>query len=204
MSVCLPNWPTDSHNDPGLRLWDLSRSKLPPVPACASILEVGYRDTPWSRWCLRSDPSLRITAIDWRKAFPSDGIETIQGDILAQDLPARSWDVIVGLSSFEHVGLGHYDHDPIHVDGDVALVQKIRDWLRPGGWCYFDVPYTPWGYHVFGTKYRAYDDAHLFERFGPVEVLGYTTSSVNGWIEKPTQPPTNGKPYYYVACLIRS
>lgn len=204
MSACLPGWPTKTHADPGLKLWELARALLPPITSGARVLEIGYRDTPWSRWCLEADPSLKITAIDWRKAFPSDGIETLQGDILEQPWLPCTWDVIVGLSSFEHIGLGHYEHDPVYVDGDMRLLERIRCWLKPGGWCYFDVPYRPQGYLVDGTKYRAYDDAHLFERLGPVKVLGYTTSSVNGWIEKPTQPPTNGKPYYYVACLIRS
>lgn len=202
--TCLPHWPTDETSDPGLRLFTLSRCLLPAIPVNGSVLEIGYRDTPWATWCRRADPSLTVTAIDWRTPMPQEGVETLQGDILQQAWPRGSFDVIVGLSTFEHIGLGHYEGDPIHVDGDIALAQKVRDWLTPGGWCYFDVPYAPEGYYVKGTKCRVYDDAHLFERFGPVQVVGYTLPSVTGWIEKPTRNCDAPKPYYYVACVIRA
>ena len=202
MIACLPNWPTDPHNDPGLKLWDLARSLLPSLTPGSRVLEIGYRDTPWAKWCKRAEPSLSVTAIDWRKLMPQEGVETLQGDILAQEWPRHSFDCVVGISSFEHIGLGHYESDPLRVDGDVALVGKIRDWLKPGGWCYFDVPFAPEGYFVKGTKCRVYDEPHLFERFGPVQVLGYTLPSVEGWIPKPTR--NHESRWYYVACVIRA
>lgn len=202
--TCLPNWPEVVTNDPGFRLWQLARPLLPPVPQGGDVLEVGYRDTPWATYCKRADPTLRVVAIDWRPVEPQPGVDVLQGDVMAQAWHPQTWDVVVGLSSFEHVGLGHYARDPLYQNGDSALVHRIRKWLKPGGWCYFDVPYAPEGYFVDGTRCRVYDDHALVGRFGPHEVLGYTRPSVEGWIEKPTRNCVEPRPYYYVALLIRA
>ena len=198
--TCLPNWPTIETVDPGLKLWDLARLRLPPIPMGGSVLEIGYRDTPWAIWCKQADPSLTVTAIDWRPVLKRvDGVTHEQGDILTREYPFGSFDAIVGLSSFEHVGLGHYELDPLDDTGDVRVLRRAKRWLKPGGFIYFDVPYRPEGYLVNETRYRAYDDEAIRVRFGNVTVLGYTTAAVDGWIEKPTTPATTQKPYYYVA-----
>jgi SAM-dependent methyltransferase len=201
---CLPSWPTDPTGDPGLKLWQLSRLLLPSVPSGGRVLEIGYRDTQWASLCKRADPSLSVTAIDWRPVTkPQEGVALEQGDILTRDYPLSSFDLVVGLSSFEHVGLGHYELDPLDDLGDVRCLRRARSWLKPEGFIYFDVPYRPEGYFVKDARWRAYDDQAIRERFGNVTVLGYTTASVHGWIEKPTTPATVLKPYYYVALVAR-
>ena len=202
--ICLPNWPITETQDPGLKLFNLARPLLPAMRG--RVLEIGYRDTKWAQYAAQSDPGLEVHAIDWRKAYEMPGVTVHQGDILAQDYPPQSWDVIVGLSSFEHIGLGNYEHDPLRADGDMALVDAVREWLRPGGWCYFDVPYRPEGYLQHKQRWRAYDDLSLWQRLQitPNNVLGYTRASVDGWCPKPVTPSTDQKPFYYVACLIRN
>jgi hypothetical protein len=128
----------------------------------------------------------------------------LQGNVLELTFEEGRFAAVFGLSSIEHIGLGRYKNDPIDSGGDFVTLQKVRDWLAPGGWCYFDVPYTPEGSGVFsGNKCRCYDDKTLAERFGPHAVLGYADLSVRGWIEKPTTNNTGARPYYYVAILIR-
>ena len=106
-------------------------------------------------------PDLQITGIDWRaEARPAP---TIHGDVLTHDFSPDSFDAIVGISSFEHIGLGHYDNDPKDVDGDRHCLARVARWLKPGGWVYGDVPYSE-SYRVHGTEYRAYDDDAVSSR----------------------------------------
>ena len=110
----------------------------------------------------RLRPDLQIVGIDWRCADPRP-CEVIRGDVLTHDWPWRTFDVVVGISSIEHIGLGHYDHDPIAEDGDRHCMERVVRWLKPGGQVYLDVPYGP-EYTVCGTSHRVYDDRALASR----------------------------------------
>jgi len=201
---CLPRWEPPVIKDPGLALFGLARPLLPPIPAGGSVLEIGCSDTDWAGRCKKADPLLSVTAIDWRKTPDQPGVTVEQGDILTRGYEPESFDAVVSLSAIEHIGLGHYKHDPVNGIGDVVTIALVRNWLKPGGWCYFDVPYDPRGYRVSTTEYRAYDDAAIVDRFGPdIEVLGFTTHQVDGWIDKPTKPAGPPRHFYYVALLLR-
>ncbi len=196
----LPNWSYDGA-DPGLRLFALANPKLPKAieanGTMPTVFEIGCADTDFMER-VRTATSGRssVSGIDWRHG---------RKDARTVWLPPA--DVFVSLSTIEHIGLGHYESDPVDPYGDIKVVQRVRDVLNFGGsvdgWFYFDVPYAPEGYYQLGTKCRIYDDQALFERFGPHEVLGYTDPSVNGWIQKPTKNHEGSRPYYYVALLIR-
>jgi len=152
-------------------------------------------------------PAASTAATDEAAADATDdtATETAELDLFNNDVRLRALKTIAeSLSAIEHIGLGHYKADPKHPYGDVVTIARVRDWLKPGGWCYFDVPYDPRGYRVSTTEYRAYDDAAIVDRFGPdVEVLGFTTHQVDGWIEKPTKPAGPPRHFYYVALLLR-
>lgn len=189
----LPNWSYDGA-DPGLRLFTLANPKLPSVSPLAEVLEVGAADTDFVERVNLTGMS--AWGIDWR--------ETKRPRVYRDNIMTRDFhcvDVAIGISSIEHIGLGHYDNDPVDPYGDIKTIQRLRDHVTD--FIYFDVPYAPEGYWVKGTKCRIYDDQSLKERFGPHEVLGYTTGSVDGWIEKPTTNATGPRPYYYVALLVR-
>lgn len=109
-------------------------------------------------------PDLRITGIDWRTVDQRPPSATIvQGDVLAHDFPAESFDAVVGISSIEHIGLGHYAKDPLDPDGDTHCMQRVVRWLKPGGSVYADVPYGR-RYAVAGTSHRVYDEPALTSR----------------------------------------
>ena len=193
----LPAWTYDGR-DPGLRLFTLANEKLPEAEG-EWFWEIGCCDTDFMERVRRVRPSARITGIDWRQRAGAQ-----QADILTASIPSgTSYDAVIALSTVEHIGLGHYDRDPIDPYGDIKAVQRVREYIHRNGFFYFDVPYAPEGYFVKGTKCRVYDDQALKERFGPHKVLGYTLPSVDGWIEKPTVNCQQPKPYYYVALLIR-
>lgn len=106
-------------------------------------------------------PDLHLTGIDWRGTTGAGTV--IKGDVLTHDFPDEAFDVIVGVSSIEHIGLGHYEHDPLDVDGDIHCMARAARWLKPGGWIYADVPYGT-TYQVFSSSHRQYDDAALQTR----------------------------------------
>jgi SAM-dependent methyltransferase len=135
-------------------------------PPGARVLEIGCAEADWMSAMLFERPDLQITGIDWRPCT-RPGL-AIRGDVLTVDFPEGWFDSVVCVSSIEHIGLGHYDHDPVDPDGDIRCRERLTKWLKPGGWFYADVPYAE-TYHVDGTAHREYDDAALQERLiGPV------------------------------------
>jgi SAM-dependent methyltransferase len=149
-----------------LSLWaDAYATGTYDFPPQARVLEVGCAEADWITPMLALRPDLVITGIDWRKCTRPGTV--IQGDVLTQEFPDASFDVMVGVSSMEHIGLGHYDQDPLDVDGDVHAMARVVRWLKLGGWVYLDVPYEPAGYRVEGTSHRVYDDAALQARLLP-------------------------------------
>ena len=148
-----------------LSMWaDAYDSGLFDFPPNARVLEIGCAEADWMTPMLALRPDLDITGIDWRKVKRPG---TIQGDVLTADFAPASFDCIVGISSIEHIGLGHYESDPTADDGDIRCMQRVAEWLTPGGWAYLDVPYNAAGYFVKGTKCRVYDDAATYTRLIP-------------------------------------
>lgn len=133
-------------------------------PHGARVLEIGCAEDDWMTPMLAQRPDLNILGIDWR-ACDRPG-RVIQADVLTHDFPPESFDAILGISSIEHIGLGHYDADPLDVDGDRHCMQRAARWLKPGGFVYLDVPHAD-AFHVHGTEYRAYDDDAAVTRLLP-------------------------------------
>jgi SAM-dependent methyltransferase len=200
--VFLPTW-SYTGADSALRLFTLANPKLPPIAHGGAVLEIGSCDTDFVKRVMTADPSLTVTGLDQRPYNGKDATGIIQADVLTVDFPPESFDAVCSLSAIEHIGLGRY-RDPIDPDGDITAVQRVREWLKPGGFFYFDVPYTPEGYfHFDGTKCRCYDDQALLERFGPHEVLGVATSHCEAWIETPKANHPGARPWWYIALLVR-
>lgn len=148
-------------------------------------------------------PDLKIDGIDWRICKRPAARTLIRGNVLEHDFVPGSYDAIVLISALEHIGLGHYEEDPIDPDGDVRCVERAARWLRRGGLLYFDVPFQPDRYQVLGTECRIYDDATLNTR------LWRTLFNQRGrwWTrEKNTstlipRPTARDPRFYYCACL---
>ena len=186
-------------------IFDVARMALRAVPSGGTVLEIGCEDGKWLGMASAADPSVTWTGIDWKPGKVKRGanVTVTQGDVRTADYAPASFDAVLALSALEHIGLGHYNSDPVDVDGDSLTVANVRRWLNPGGWFYLDVPYTPDGYQVLrGTKCRCYDDAALAERLGPHTVLGYA-DLFGRWVEKPTRNARDAnRPYWYVALRI--
>ena len=154
-------WDAD---DSCLSIWALAYATgVLSFPPQAQVLEIGCAEADWMTPMLSLRPDLQLTGIDWRGGLTRPG-QLIQGDVLTVDWPQETFDAIVGISSIEHVGLGHYSDDPLDVDGDRHCLERATGWLKPGGWIYLDVPYDPSGFRVCGTACRIYDDRAIATR----------------------------------------
>lgn len=157
-------------NDPGIALFRASMEAGAPMAVTPGmrVLEVGCCESRWLHQAHEAFPEVEFVGVDWRATDAVDGdgkVTQMQGNGLNPDLfPPAPFDAVVSLSAIEHFGLGHYARDPIDPDGDSKVVANIWRWLKPGGWFYFDVPYDPTKYWVWGTKCRVYDDDALEQR----------------------------------------
>jgi SAM-dependent methyltransferase len=136
----------------------------PDLRADASVLEIGCCEFDWLKHASQAWPAMTLTGIDWRTYKRKERYEVIKGDVMTHDFQPASFDWIVSVSAIEHIGLGHYEKDPKRDDGDTRAITRAWDWLKPGGWLSFDVPYNPERYEVVGTSHRIYDDDAIHER----------------------------------------
>lgn len=135
------------------RCWDAG---LVPLPQGARVIEIGCAEADWLTPMQAERPDLVLTGVDWRHVTAKAGMRIIRGDVLALDFPSASFDAVVAVSAIEHIGLGAYDNDPRDADGDTHCMERVREWLVPGGLVYLDVPYRPDGPHTTNGNFRAY------------------------------------------------
>jgi 2-polyprenyl-3-methyl-5-hydroxy-6-metoxy-1,4-benzoquinol methylase len=87
-----------------------------------------------------------------RRAEEASGAQVFVGDILDAPYAPASFDVITCFHVFEHI------YEPM------AVLQKVADWLKPGGIFYFMVPnIDSAGAHLFKTYWYALElPRHLY------------------------------------------
>ena len=191
------------HGDLCLNIWaDAYADQTFDFPPNARVLEIGCAEADWMTPMLALRPDLQITGVDWRGCKRPGTV--IKGNVLDLDFAPASFDCVVGISSIEHIGLGHYESDPRAVEGDVMCMQLAAKWLKPGGWAYLDVPYNANGYTVRGTECRVYDDAALAARLVPAgtrEAHRWYANRAGHVIPKPD--PRALPDFDYVALLLQ-
>jgi hypothetical protein len=177
-------------------------------PTGADVLEIGCQDADWLTWAQQADPTIQAVGVDWKGCKPGPGLR-LKGNILTMAFPEASFDAIVLISTLEHIGLGHYDHDPLDAEGDTHTLQRCAGWLKPGGFVYADVPWDHNGYHLQGTKCRIYDDAAVQARLSvPGLALEHQAlARLNGQLSTRDDVTgivkAGGRPYAYTALLWR-
>lgn len=137
------------------------------LPSTAHVLEVGCGEFDWLTPAAAAWPAMTFDGVDWRcnKPHPDPRVTRIRGNVLeAEAYQPETVDWVVAISTIEHIGLGHYAQDPLDSEGDTHALINIWQWLKPGGWLLFDVPYDPSGARKEGTSYRVYDQAALEQR----------------------------------------
>lgn len=108
---------------------------LPPPPV--RILDVGACESPLA--LMLASIGYQVTAVDLRPyPFTHPNLEAVTGDI-TRWLPAQYYNIIICLSTLEHVGLPVYA-GAVMSDGDVRAVKQMWQLLRPGGQLLLTVP----------------------------------------------------------------
>lgn len=156
-------WPATVHDSCGQFFGTSLRACDPPIRPDARVLEIGCCEYDWLSAATVAWPEMTFTGIDWRRYTRQTRATVVQGDVRVHPF-TEPFDWIVSISAIEHIGLGHYAKDPVDPNGDTATLERCWQWLAPGGWLYFDVPYNPSGYEVVGTSHRIYDDAAIVDR----------------------------------------
>jgi SAM-dependent methyltransferase len=159
-------WPAEVGDGCWQTFGDMLRAYDPSIVSDARVLEIGCAEANGLALMAEAWPPMTLTGIDWRRCRwePPPRGTILQADVLTVDLPAASFDWVVSVSALEHIGLGHYDADPLAEDGDTRALQRAVTWLRPGGWLYVDVPFNAGAYQVVGTSHRIYDQAAVERR----------------------------------------
>lgn len=199
-------WPADVRDTCGNVFGNSLRAYNPPIPANAKVLEIGCAEFDALRHATAAWPQMSFTGIDWRRSQPKvdDGAVRIQGDVMRTVFPGSAFDWIFSISAIEHVGLGHYNADPKHPDGDRIAMQQAFRWLKPGGLFYFDVPWNLGedAYQVVGTSHRVYDDATVKSRLlqgMPWTVVWSGVYGKGGEVVTAPQRLKGGESFYYKA-----
>ena len=65
----------------------------------------------------------------------------VRANILEYDFPQGCFNLIIAISTIEHIGLPAYGQKILDADGDVETVRKLKKWLAPGGILLITVPY---------------------------------------------------------------
>lgn len=141
---------------------------MPYTPINGRVLELGCAEADWLKGMRLARPDLHLTGIDARHVHRDKADVLIRGDFLQHDFDPSSFDAIVAVSVVEWCGIGHYIDDPVDPDGDKQMMQRARQWIKPGGWMYLDTPCAlddqdPKGF-VFRNSLRAYTEKGLKER----------------------------------------
>lgn len=155
------------HGDPSIRLFDeaVRRWGLA-LPQGASVLELGCAETDFHEWLCRARPD--IACLDGVDVNPIGGYRGFFWQTPAESIRFNSWkakyDAVIALGAIEHFGLGFYG-DPVNESADLETVALVESWLKPGGWFYCDVPWTPETHYVTENRhFRVYDDTTLQTR----------------------------------------
>jgi SAM-dependent methyltransferase len=174
------------HGDPSIKLFDYAvKAGWIEQREGAVVLELGCCETDFSKWWKSADIGGYLVGID---------INVPQGghyDYFEQSDASTMWnqpnwfDAVILLGSLEHFGLGFYG-DPISEDADCRTMQNVARWLKPGGWCFVDVPWTPESFYITDNRhFRVYDDAALRSR-----ITGGLTVEREAWaVGHPDPPP---------------
>jgi SAM-dependent methyltransferase len=104
------------------------------------------------------------------------------GDLLDMTFDEK-FDCIYAISSIEHSGLDCYEQTNVDDDGDLKIVEKMFDLLKPGGTMLITIPY---GKFTSGKDWRVYDAARLSKLVGDYDhsttfFLAITEIFLRGW-----------------------
>jgi len=148
-----------------------------PYPFRGRLLDVGYRESEiiyemaslgFDTWGIDIRPSVA--------EYP--GVHYVQGDVIKYPFEAKSFDVVIGLSTVEHIGLIAYGNSAKDPDGDLHALQAIHRILKPTGRLLLTIPF---GKRGATNWYRVYDQKALLAL---LKGSGFTLEIQNCWTQE--------------------
>jgi SAM-dependent methyltransferase len=111
----------------------------------------------------------RVVGLDFNDHTMRNSREAfVQANVVNTDLPSEIFDVIVSVSTIEHIGLDTYSQDLLLEDGDFSAMRELSRLLKPRGILLLTFPYDgrgPFRIFRFGKKRdfleRRYDQNRL-------------------------------------------
>ena len=125
------------------------------VASGARCLELGAGGGSITRWlCTKVGPTGAVTAVDldtrWLDMIDESNLTVLRSNLLIDDLPPNSFDVIYARAVLEHTS-----------ERERAL-ERIRDWLAPGGWLYLEnfafFPFASSSNPPYREAFRAFEE----------------------------------------------
>ena len=192
------------HGDPSVSLFTQAVERWGMVlPGGARVLELGCNETDFSKWFRQARPDCELVGVDVNPSNEGFAGAFIQQAAETCDFEPGFFSAVIALGSIEHFGLGFYG-DPVNETADIETVALVERWLKPGGWFYYDVPWTPAQHYVTENRhFRVYDDTTLQTRLhGGLRPRhrAYAHGTTDVWQdERPTAPMV---PYWYAIDLL--
>jgi SAM-dependent methyltransferase len=154
-------------NSPGR--WRARRETLDQYKSGGALLDLGCSSGSFletmkgNKWTLSG---IEISPEVAKIAEARSGAQVFVGDILAAPFPPASFDVITCFHVYEHL------YDPVKV------MQKVKEWLKPGGIFYFLVPNVDSGAaRVFGTYWYGLELPRHLSHFSPTSLRSIAQAS---------------------------
>lgn len=146
-----------------------------------------------------------LDKVDWFYVHPN--LKFIQGDFLKLDFPPKSFDLIINCSTIEHVGLaGRYGVKENRPDGDLKVMAKMREILKPKGVMLLTIPVGKDA--VFTPLHRVYGKdrlPRLVQDFVVEKKKYWIKNEKNQWVIVKEEKALSLQPqraYYGLGCFI--
>ncbi len=177
--------------------WSFLSRELPDGPGEALEFgcELGYMSL------LAAQKGYRVLATDLESqpfTWWHPLVEFREGDFLKMDLPSNYYNLAINCSSVEHVGIvGRYGISEEENDGDIQVMQRLADILKPGGLllmtapCGQDVVMAPWN--------RVYGYERLPRVLAPFQIVKqayWVKDAANRWTPSDRDMALNFQPRY--------
>ena len=125
------------------------------------ILEIGCSNSPICMYL--SNLGYHVTGVDLTDyLFLHPSFTFYKKNFLNYNFKENSFDVVILLSTIEHVGLNVYGNKLVDDEGDVKLMMAVHRVLKPEG---IVILTTPYGYYDVCKTYRVYNEKRLNRLF---------------------------------------
>ncbi len=155
------------------------------APKGSTVVDLGCTESSLSLEL--ANRGFKVLASDLRPyGFSHPNLTVLTGNFAASPVEEDSVHAVIAVSTLEHIGLNSYEKES-RMTSDHAVVQKVRNVLKPGGQFLMTVPYGAKGQTDW---YRVYDRLSLttlLRDFDLVRIEYYRRTGTSTWEETTEQ-----------------